>query len=398
MSAPPLANPPTMPTMVSRLPKFGSRPKSHTLPSAPSTRLTNGFYHHPGPEGVSSASTAPPSAAAKQNGFIRVPGSFSAKWRMEGVEPEKEGRRGKGEQNRGGFHQYYSQRPPGSLSPREAKRPTASSPGKGRGFTQQPVTSSSSSSSSPQSSPRTLPVSKSGSQFSKAATTSRPMSGSKLPSPNGVPGSGPRSGSSLRRPQSFARGFRPGSGPGSRSGSPGQNKTRAGRSFSSDNLGSAPSVTLTQSDRFRSRSLTQVQRQPSPTLTLPRSPTITRSYSTNRAPPRPSLLKSPVSIHAPEGGAKGGAVISSLLPPSALKKPLLPSLGSASKPSGISYKLSRPSLTKQSRPLRVTAANECGAEQEVRRRLNGRRNSVETPSTTENSPGSFYHLVTDCYR
>ncbi|XP_047464977.1 serine-rich coiled-coil domain-containing protein 2-like [Mugil cephalus] len=368
MSAPPLTNPPAMPTMVSRLPKFGSRPKSQTLPS---TRLTNGFYHHPGPEGVSGSSTATtPSAAAaaKQNGFIRVPGSFQ-KWRMEGGETEKEARRGK-VGNGGGFHQYYSQRP----SPRETKRPTASSPGKGRGLPQQPVTSSSSSSSSPQSSPRTLPVSKSLSPFSKPsqAAASRP----KLSGPNAVPGSGPRTGSSLRRPQSFARGFRPSSGSGSQSGSPGQSKTRAGRSFSSDNLGSAPSVPLTQSDRLRSRSLNQVQRQPSPTLTpalsLPRPP---------KAPPR--SRSSP--IHTQEGGANGGGVFSSLLPPSALKKPLLPSLGSASKPSGISYRLSRPSLIKQSRPLRVSAANERGSDQEVRGGLNGRRNLVETPST-ENSP------------
>ncbi|KAI4786772.1 hypothetical protein KUCAC02_036909 [Chaenocephalus aceratus] len=60
--------------------------------------------------------------------------------------------------------------------------------------------------------------------------------------------------------------------------------------------------------------------------------------------------------------------------------------GPASKPSGISYRLSRPSLIKQPRPLRVTTAN--GSGQEVNRGPTARRNSVETPSTTENSPES----------
>ncbi|XP_010795513.1 uncharacterized protein [Notothenia coriiceps] len=90
-------------------------------------------------------------------------------------------------------------------------------------------------------------------------------------------------------------------------------------------------------------------------------------------PPKGVLVK-------PKSQSKSG-----LLP---LKKPLLlpPSTGPASKPSGISYRLSRPSLIKQSRPLRVTTAN--GSGQEVNRGPTARRNSVETPSTTENSPES----------
>lgn len=440
MSAPHLDDPPNMPTMVSRLPKFGSRPKpatpsnssqmgqaaaastcTFTSTTATSTRLTNGFYHHPGPAGVNGSLTAPPTSV-KQNGFIRVPTSFSLKWRKENetmedgaADGERDLRRGKGGnvgQNHSGnmVHQYYSQRQQGSpvVSQRDTKK------GKGFGFSH-PVTSSSS--PSPQSSPRTLPVSKSGSKPSQSGLTN----GTKR-ALNGLSGSKPRSGASgsLRQPQSFVRagGSRPGSGPGSRSGSPLQKKPQASRSHSSDSLGSAPSVPLTESDRFRSRSLTQVRRQPSPTLTpsstssvLSRNPTATRSYSINRtggrglkeltassaqAPPRGNLAKSPVTSQTPEGGGRGGGVrvqssavpgrsgLPSLLPHSALKKPLLPNLGPAYKSSGISYKLSRPSLNKQARPLRVTPTNVSGGDLEG---LTARRNSVETPSTTENSPG-----------
>ncbi|XP_030611244.1 serine-rich coiled-coil domain-containing protein 2-like [Archocentrus centrarchus] len=399
MSAPHLVDPPTMPTMVSRLPKFGSRPRSQTAPAAAastsaaaaSTRLTNGFYHHPGPSGGNSTLKAPPSSA-KQNGFIRVPGSISMKLRKEngrmedeGSDGEREWSTGKAGHNHSGIHQFYSQR--------DAKR--TSSAGKGRGFGQ-PVASSSS--PSPQSSPRTLPASKIRSNSSKLIPNPSGLTNGTKQVLNGVSGPKQRIGpsSSLRRPQSFARpsGSRPGSGSGSRSGSPFQKKTPANRSYSSDSLGSAVSIQLTEDDRFRSRSLTQVRRQPSPTLTpssaSASSSSLPRSPSTSRAPPKGSLLKSPVLSQAGKGGgtnvqscaASGRSGVPSLLPPSALKKPLLPSLGLNSRPSGISYKMSRPSLIKQSRPLRVTTANQSGGDEE----LNRRRNSVETPSTTENSP------------
>ncbi|KAM9336254.1 uncharacterized protein ABDE67_019309 [Symphorus nematophorus] len=401
MSAPPLLDPPTMPTMVSRLPKFGSRPKpaapsngAQTGPPAAaaaatnttSTRLTNGFYHHPGPAGVNGSLTAPP-ASVKQNGFIRVPTSFSMKWRKENEPVEEGGAVGKGGNRPGNnVHQYYSQRGSPVASQRDAKRTTAPSTGKGRGLGQ-PVTSSSS--PSPQSSPRTLPVSKAGSKL---------MNGAK-PALNGLSGSKPRSGS-LRQPQNCARpgDSRPGSGPGSRSGSPLQKKPSASRSHSSDSLGSAPSVQLTESDRYRSRSLTQVRRQPSPTLTPSSSSSSSpRSFANNRAAAGRGLKElTPPSAQAPPkgGGGGGGGVkaprsgfsIPSLLPPSVLKKPLLPSLGPASKPSGISYKLSRPSLNKQPRPLRVTLSDASGGDAEVNQGPTGRRDSIETPSTTETSP------------
>ncbi|XP_034425573.1 serine-rich coiled-coil domain-containing protein 2 isoform X2 [Hippoglossus hippoglossus] len=414
MSAPPscLVDTPAMPTMVSRLPKFGSRPKSITasngaqIPTAnagtvisaaaTSTLLTNGFYHHPGPMGVNGSVTAPPSAV-KKNGFIRVPTSFSMKSRKEnsttedGTYAERDWKRGTGGnvgQNHSGNNiQYYYQRQQGSpVVVREAKKSTTSLAGNIRGYSP-PVTSSSS--PSPQSSPRTIPVSKLGSPGSKPSqTTSRMTNGTKR-APTGLAGSRPWtvSNSSLRQPHSFAR-------PGSRSGSPFLKKPPASRSHSSDCLPSAAPVQLTENDR--SRSLTQVRQQPSPILI--------RSYSNKRAaerglkestpasslaPPRGSLVKLPVISHTPEGSGGGvkapgrsGVSIPSLLPPSALKKPLLPSPGPASKPSGISYKLSRPSLLKQPRPLRVTPASVSAGEQEVNPGLN----SAEPASTTENSP------------
>ncbi|XP_060951198.1 serine-rich coiled-coil domain-containing protein 2-like [Limanda limanda] len=414
MSAPPscLVHTPAMPTMVSRLPKFGLHPKSIAasngaqIPAPPagtvisaaatSNLLTNGFYHHPGPMGVNGSVTAPPSAV-KKNRFIRVPTSM--KWKKEnsitedGANAEREWKTRTGGnvgQSLPGnsIHQYYYQRQQASpVGVREAKKSTTSLAGKVRGYSQS-VTSSSS--PSPQSSPRAIPVSKLGPAGSKPGPTTSRTNGTKR-APTGLAGSRPRtvSNGSLRQPHSFAR---PGSGPGPRSGSPFQKKPPASRSHSSDSLGAAAPVQLTEDDR--SRSLTHVRQQPSPLLI--------RSYSKKRAaerglkestsslaPPGGSLVKLPVISHTPEGRGGGvkatvrsGVSIPSLLPPSALKKLLLPSLGPASKPSGISYKLSRPSLIKQPRPLRVTPPSGSGGEQEVNPGLN----SAEPASTTENSP------------
>ncbi|KAM9426220.1 uncharacterized protein KZ484_017332 isoform 2-T2 [Pholidichthys leucotaenia] len=376
MSVPTLIDPPAMPTMVSRLPRFGSRPRSQTLPPAASsatpitssTRLTNGFYHHPGPAGADTTSATPP-ASAKQNGFIRVPGSFSMKWKKEN-EVTEDGRRrdiGNVGQNRSGIHQFSSQH--------DSKKTTLSTVGKGRGFGQS-VTSSS---PSPQSSPQTFSAFKTGSKLSQIANG---LSHGTKQTLNRVSGTKPWTNSTVRRPQSLARlgSSRPDSGPGSRSGSPLHKKSTANRSHSSDSLGSAPPPHLTEEDRFRSRSLTQVQRQPSPTLTSSSTTTTSSSSSLSCSPSisRGSLLKPPSGkVQSTAVAASGRVGVSSLL-----KKPLLPSLGPGSRPSGVSYKLSRPSLVKQSRPLRVTPANVHGDEKDV----NGQRNSVETPSTTENSP------------
>ncbi|KAM7381079.1 hypothetical protein PAMA_012085 [Pampus argenteus] len=388
MSAPPLASPPVaMPTMVSRLPKFGSRPKSATSQMCPSaasnagtfvsatatnTRLTNGFYHHPGP-------VAAPPTSVKHNGFIRVPTSFSMNLRKEnGMEDaEKEWRGGKDT-----CHYYpprehgWPQRSPVVLQ-RDLKKPTAFSAGKGRGFGQ-PVTSKS---SLPQSSLRSLPVHKSGFLGFKPNQTA--SSGTKQ-TQNGL--SGPRLWNGghdfMRQPQRFAR-----SGPGSQSGSLLQKKPPASRSHSIDNIDSTPPAHMTESNLVRSHSLIQVQQQPPPTLLSP-SPTVTER-GLKETPPRGSVVKSPVRSQTPEGegggvkAQKSGVGTPSLLPHPVSQKPLLPSLGHTSKPSGISYKMSRPSLMKQSRPLRATLASVMGGDSEVD---HGRRNSVETTSTADNSP------------
>lgn len=426
MSVPPLVDPPVMPTVVSRLPKPSLRPKSASVSSdaqtgptatvntssstnaaAASSRLTNGFYHHPGPTGVNSSLPAPPSSV-KQNRFIRVPTSFSIKWRKENVVTESGGADGEREWRRGNVgqnHQHYSQWQQGSavVSQRNAKRPPTSSAAKGRGLVQTVTTSSS---ASPQSGPRTLPVSRTGFLSSKPSQTAPGLTNSTKQTVNSLSGSKAQSGTtgSLRRPQSFAQ--LGGSSPGSQSSFPLQKKLPASRSQSIDSPGSAPSIPLIQSDRLRSRSFTQVREQLSPALTpssttssLPHSPTVTCSYSINRvaewgfnrppassaqAPPSGILVNSSVGSQTHEGGGGGVRVQRQSL--ATLKKPFLPNPGTASKPSGISYKLSRPSSIKQSHPLWATPTSVSGGDQEVN--LMGWRSSVETRSSTENSPES----------
>uniref|UniRef100_A0A3P8UIH4 Serine-rich coiled-coil domain-containing protein 2-like n=1 Tax=Cynoglossus semilaevis TaxID=244447 RepID=A0A3P8UIH4_CYNSE len=209
---------------------------------------------------------------------------------------------------------------------------------------------------------RTLPLPKNG---SKVVQTAPKLNNDTKHVANGFSGLRPRSStdSFLRHTQRFLRPG-PGSGSGSRTTSPSQKKTPAGRSHSSDGLGSVSAVRLTEKDRISSRSLTQVQKQPSPVFTVTALP------CSIQAPPKGGK-KSPVTRQVSGGGLK--ATGRSGLPPSALKKPLSPALGPASKPSGISYKLSRPMLLKQARPLRVMSATA------------SELNSVKISSPTENS-------------
>lgn len=376
MSAPPLClvDPPVMPTTMSRLPKFSSRPKSSTssssLQSAPalataagtlsssavaSTRLTNGFYHHPGPAGVN-GSVNEPASSLKPNGMIRAPSSFSMKWRKDngtqgesGADTEMERKSekpGRGGPSHSGnnLSQHYSQRqqelPKNTKSAMKVQSPSL------------------------EHSARTLPLPKNG---SKVVQTAPKLNNDTKHVANGFSGLRPRSStdSFLRHTQRFLRPG-PGSGSGSRTTSPSQKKTPAGRSHSSDGLGSVSAVRLTEKDRISSRSLTQVQKQPSPVFTVTALP------CSIQAPPKGGK-KSPVTGQVSGGGLK--ATGRSGLPPSALKKPLSPALGPASKPSGISYKLSRPMLLKQARPLRVMSATA------------SELNSVKISSPTENSRG-----------
>ncbi|XP_028332710.1 serine-rich coiled-coil domain-containing protein 2-like isoform X2 [Gouania willdenowi] len=241
-----------MPTMVSRLPKFGSRSKHPLPPVTPgAARLTNGFYHHPGPTGADGPHGP---ASSKQNGVcVNGTGTSATK-----------------------AHQDFGK--------------PAASDAKSRGSSSKPL----------------------------------PGGGAKLTQ------------RSLKAPQISVRPLRPSSGSGHPTNPLLQKKTPAARSFSSEGIGSAP---FDNNDLIRSRSLTQVR--PPPTYSNP----VPRSKAQCSAPVLPSTYK----------------------------KPLLSSFGSASKPSGVSYKLSRPSLLRQPRPLRATSTNE-------------KRNSLETLPTSENSP------------
>lgn len=378
-----------MPTMVSRLPKFGFQTKSTTSSSgahlapptsteATSTRLTNGFYHHPGPVGVNSAG-AGPTPSAKQHGFLRVPVSFAVNCDQEHASDERtEVKRGRRSPNNCQLQPVASQ---------QNVRATAA---KGRVYDHSMTPSNP---RSPQSVPKVLPVHKGS---SKPGQTALNLPNGSKQAPNGPPASKPwmGRGGSLRRPQSLARPAASGSW------SPLQKK-EASRSHSSDDLGSAPPTRLTQSDRVRSRSLNQVRGQASPTLSpspTSSSPvTTTRSHlnSSSRSRAKPaspqvsargsSSSSASASGQTPDGGGWGrpGVGAPSLLPPSSLRKPLLPSIG-PSKIGSISYKLSRPSLNKQLRPLRVTPASTCKGEQEVNKMR------AETPPTAGNSQSGLF--------
>lgn len=376
--------------MVSRLPKFGFQTKSATSSSgahlAPaysadttSTRLTNGFYHHPGPVGVNSAG-AGPAPSAKHHGFLRVPVSFAVNCEQEHSSDEKpEVKRGT----------TWPRRSPSNcqVHPVTSQQNVRATAGKGRVFNHSMIPSKP---RSPQSVPKILPVHKGS---SKPGQTALNLTNGSKQAPNGPPASKPwvGRGGSLRRPQSFAHPA------GSGSWSPVQKK-QASRSHSSDDLGSAPPTRLTQSDRVRSRSLNQVRGQasptlrPSPTSSSPVTTTRSHLYSSNRSvlkPASPQLSargSSTTSSQTPDGGSWGrpGLGAPSLLPPSSLKKPLLPSISPSSKISSISYKLSRPSLSKQLRPVRVTPASASKGEQEVNKMR------AETPPMAGNSQSGWF--------
>uniref|UniRef100_A0A8C6UIY3 Serine-rich coiled-coil domain-containing protein 2-like n=1 Tax=Neogobius melanostomus TaxID=47308 RepID=A0A8C6UIY3_9GOBI len=128
-------------------------------------------------------------------------------------------------------------------------------------------------------------------------------------------------------------------------------KQVAARSHSSDSIGATQNAQLTARDKARSRSLTQVQKQPSQ-QTNPAAKS-SRAYSTNRAERK-----------TPGGGT------ASMLPTTMMKKPLAPRQNG-----GGTFKI-RAGVFKEAGPMR--------AQTEVKR--NQRRNSVETPSSPGSSP------------
>ncbi|XP_062331480.1 serine-rich coiled-coil domain-containing protein 2 [Osmerus eperlanus] len=405
---------PTMPTMVSRLPKFGSRPAGGATTTA--TPLTNGFHHHPLSATGATATTGgkglqiPP--PLRQNGLARTVPSQSVKWRngRGGGAIDKEAGQNDGDWAEPQQH-HPRQRQPlqrSPMAPRGIKKPAGKTKGCGV-------------SSAMTSSARTIPQSARTGPRSAGVAARQAQSGPSLCKGSKQSLNGRTSGQ--LRSGLLKLGLNPGSrfGSGSRSGSPNSNLPSS-RSQSSESLKSSPS--LCEDSMVRSQSLTQV-RSGLPSPTLPQSP-VTRSYSFSRAtelPPqaRSPTIRSPLARPAPAlgGGGRGegrggggnesfllhpskaspatgltrpgtGAGSSSLIPPTALKKPLL-SNPTSTKLSGsaLSYRLTRPSLMSKPRPFLATT--KVPGNQEV---VEGRRNSLETPpetpdpSSSTESPGS----------
>uniref|UniRef100_A0A4W5LUF1 Coiled-coil serine-rich protein 2b n=1 Tax=Hucho hucho TaxID=62062 RepID=A0A4W5LUF1_9TELE len=339
---------PNVPNMVSRLPKFGSRPTAVAC-TAP---LTNGTHHQP----ISSTTgKGLPTATTRQNGTMRMPPSLSLKGKKgkggeaveRGVDLGEEGGTGAGHPLRQLQHS--------PVAVREIKKPsTMPAMAKVRGCAS--VVSSTS--------PRTIP-SKTGPH---RAIPKQALSGQSLC--NGKAGLNGQAGGDGRF----------GSGNGSLSS----------LSRSSDSLETAP-----EENMVRSRSLTHVKRIPSPT-----QPPIIRSYSFNRASelakelPRP-LAKSRLVKTSPL--ARPTPVC--ILPATTLRNSLLPSSASCNtRPSALSYRLTRPSLIKQPRPMLATSMEKVQGNTE---KSEGRKNSVETPpvtpdpSSNTDSPGSTPEGLTE---
>ncbi|KAK6301934.1 hypothetical protein J4Q44_G00279870 [Coregonus suidteri] len=385
---------PNVPTMVSRLPKFGSRPAA-VAGTAP---LTNGTHY----QRVSiTTGKGLPTSTTRHNGTMRMPPFSSLKWKKgKGGEPVERGV-DSGEEGGTGAGHHLRQLQHSPMVVREIKKPsTMPATVKVRGCA----------SAVSSTSPRTIP-SKTGPH---GAIPKQALSGQSLCNGkaglNGQSGGDGRFGSgngSLRRGQNC--------------GSPYSNLTSSlSHSQSSDSL-----ETASEENMVRSRSLTHVKRIPSPT-----QPPIIRSYSFNRASElakelsRP-LAKSPLvktsplarptpvlssagrrnGLHLIMGGrglAPGRAVVgttSCILPPTTLRNSLLPSSASfTTKPSAISYRLTRPSLIKQPRPILASSTEKVQGSTEE---SEGRRNSVETPpvtpdpSSTNDSPGSTPEGLTE---
>uniref|UniRef100_W5LGN8 Coiled-coil serine-rich protein 2b n=1 Tax=Astyanax mexicanus TaxID=7994 RepID=W5LGN8_ASTMX len=295
------------PTMVSRLPKFGSR-------AAPASAgpLSNGSalpVSSVGGKGV---------PVGKQNGIIRVPPTLSTKWK-KGRDDSGEKIPDAGEEPRMGVR--TQQQPRSAAMIRDFGKPSAAPVGKARRSI--PTATSTN--------PRTIPQS----------TRANPRT------------TAPKNPSQNQSMYSRRAGM---NGIGSGLPKPGSSSSL---SQSSDSLKS-----VSVEHVVRSQSFSQLK-----SSTTPASPPLTRSFSFNRAAelakemPRPlaqsPLARSPVTQPSlvlagerpgPFGVAKStiSTNTSSSLPPASLKKSLLPNC-SSSKPSAISYKLMRPSLIKQPR-------------------------------------------------
>ncbi|XP_030630192.1 serine-rich coiled-coil domain-containing protein 2 [Chanos chanos] len=322
------------PTMVSRLPKFGSRPPGATSawPTASVVPVCS-----TGGKGVTKGS---------QSGFTQMPPSLSMKWKKGKVDCKEE-------EDRTGSRSV--QQPQSPVPLREIKKPSTPS---GKVRRSGPVVSTTS--------PRTIPNFNRGSTYSAASKPGQCLYNGRS-SMNGVGGGAGHSNSS---------------GPGLSPDSS-QRGRLSSLSQSSDSLKS-----LSQENIVRSNSFTHFKRLPSPT-----NQPITRSLSFNRATdvakemPRPlaksPLARSPNGMAGPNITGVGKSMIAKPtmssgtgcpLPPTMMKS-LLPSCPGNKSPA-LSYKLTRPTFMKRPQPLQVRKVL---ADSESAREG---KESNETPSPT----------------
>ncbi|MCI4383849.1 hypothetical protein PGIGA_G00031440 [Pangasianodon gigas] len=291
--------------MVSRLPKFGSRA---TPASGP---LTNGSTHN-----VSSG-WAKGVPVGKQNGIIRVPAPIPMKGR-KGREDCGETVPDSGEEARVVLR---SQQQPRSAGPvKQTRKPSAAPVGK----TQRSIPTV------PSTIPRTI---------TQPIKTNPRNAAPKQPSP--IQPLCSKVGANV---------FAPSQG----SSSSPQGSLQSSLSHSSDSLKS-----LSVENVVRSQSFSYLKRPAAAA-----NPPLTRSFSFNRATelakelPRPlsqsPVARSPVTQTSMVLDRVAKPTIAacsiSFIPPSTLKKSLLPNCTDG-KPSSLSYKLMRPSLIKQPRPV-----------------------------------------------
>ncbi|XP_036376965.1 serine-rich coiled-coil domain-containing protein 2-like isoform X2 [Megalops cyprinoides] len=332
------------PTMVSRLPKFGARAQGGTsaLPNGTATPLQSQEG-----KGV---------APGKPNGVARLPSAFSLRWKKGGGSPtEGAGPERQGEEGRAGLRAQPQQQAPAA---RELKKPSA-------------------------------PVSK----VRRPAPSANPTAQRTIPQPSRT---GPR-GASAQAPRPVLNGVasrfglglqRTGSNPDSGPSAGTHGGLRDGLSQSTDSLKS-----LSSDSMVRSQSFTHFRQLPSPS-----AQPITRSFSLNRAelarPPASGLVRTKNQLLKPTSapGAQCGKSPAARPGGGALKKPLLPSCLPSKSPA-LAYRLTRPSLVKQARPL---LAGQARGDQGAK---GGSGDSVETspgtpdpPSQAEKLPAPEIHL------
>ncbi|XP_051578988.1 serine-rich coiled-coil domain-containing protein 2-like isoform X2 [Myxocyprinus asiaticus] len=331
------------PSMVSRLPKFGSRP-ANGIPSS----LPNGTAQTvPTQEGKGISSPAKP------NGVVRA-SSFSMKWKKENSGPKDPSSPDEGtppEEKK----EVRSSRSPGN---RELKSPSTPSTKVRRAAASLSTGSPNPMPKSPKSTPSPKAKPKNSQIMTPANSQDTSQKSQSKPTQNGTP----PVGSSTGRTVSLV---------------PQQPRANTGstRSSSKDSLSQSNDSLLRQplalDPMVRSQSFTHFKQLPSPTNTP-----MTRSFSFNKAvelakplantqlrPPRTLGLKSTQSLVLGLGGLGFGKGLSdrlpaasptseALTPPNSIKRPLLPN-SVLTKPSILAYRLNRPVAAKPQCPLVV---------------------------------------------